>query len=203
MGAASADPKENAGLGVSAELAVVDMAAGSELGRGAKLKGRGDSVDCGNEVAAFGGSPNNEVVVLCAAEKVVVDVLAVFASNKGFGAISAASGFFSVASLVATSENGKPVVARGFSGTDEGFPNENGRLETLPLVVAIVVDAGLSSVVLPNENAPGAGIVGPLGLSNVNGAGVSSSRLSLRLVISFCRYCISGWTAEKAKLHKI
>jgi hypothetical protein len=95
--------------------------------------------------------------VLCGAEVLVADVLAVVGSNKDF-AVSAASGFFSITSPVAVSENGKLVVADGFSGTADAFPNANGRLEVpLLLVVAVVVDPDLSSVVLPNENGDDAG----------------------------------------------
>lgn len=101
-------PNEKVDLTVSVE-AVVDGAEDSEPGRGPKVKGRGDGVDCGGGkpvkgVAAFGGSPNNEDV-LCGA---VVDV-AVVGSNNGFGSIGAASGIFSVPSP-ATSENGRFVV---------------------------------------------------------------------------------------------
>ena len=154
-------------------------------------------MDCGggspvNGVAAFGGSPNNEVVVLCDAE-LVVDVLAVLGSNK-FGVMDT-SCFFSLAPSDATSENGKLVVD-GFSRT--GFPNANGRLDVALLVV--VIDAGLSSVELVNENdegdvfcssavfpnekgsmigllSAGGAIVGPLSsldLPNVNCAGEST-----------------------------
>lgn len=112
-------------------------------------------MDCGggspvNGVVAFGGSPNNEVVVFCGAE--LVGVLAVLGSNK-FGAMDT-SCFFSLDPSDATSENGKLVVD-GFSRT--GFPNANGRLDVaLLLVVVVVIDAGLSSVGLANENDEGA-----------------------------------------------
>jgi hypothetical protein len=142
-------------LAGSVEVTEDEVAVDPELGKGTKVKGRGDGVDCGgapvNGVASFGNSPSNEVVVLCGAEELAVDALAMLGSNNGFGAIG---GFLSVASPAATSENDKLVVADGFSCTVD-FPN---RLEVpLVLVVAVAVDAGRSSVALPNENRDGAG----------------------------------------------
>jgi len=136
------DPKENRGLAGSVEVTEDEVAVDPELGKGTKVKGRGDGVDCGgapvNGVATFGSSPNNEVVVLCGAEELAVDALAMLGSNNGFGI----GGFPSVASPVATSENDKLVVAEGFSCTVD-FPNKSGRLEVpLVLVVAVAVDAG-------------------------------------------------------------
>ena len=136
------DPKGNAGLTVS------DVEAEPELGKGPKVKGRGDGVDCGggtDEKEALGSSPNNEAA-LCVAEP-TVDIPAVLGSNKGFGAIGTASGFFSILSLFGTSENGKLVVADGFSDTAAGLPNSNGRLEAPPLpvfIVAVEADEGLT-----------------------------------------------------------
>lgn len=141
------DPNENPGLAVSVGPSTVSV-TGPELGKGPKPKGRGDGVDCGGGTPVNGDvSPNNDGLVLCGAE-LVVDVLG---SNKGFGAMEAVSGFLSVA---ATRNNGWLEV--DFSGTARGFPKANGRLGLL-LGTAVVVDAGLSSEVLPNENSEGAG----------------------------------------------
>jgi hypothetical protein len=112
-----------------------------------------------NGLAAFGGSPNNKVLVFCGVEELVADMLAVVGSNKDF-AVGAASGFFSITSPVGLSENGKLVVTDGFSGTADGFPNANRRLEVpllLVIAVAFVVKPDLSSMVLPNENGDSAG----------------------------------------------
>ena len=154
-------------------------------------------MDCGGGTPAYGviafdGSPNNDGLMLCGAE-LVVDVLG---SNKGFGTVDTVSGFLSVAAI---NEDGWLVV---FSGTARGFPKANGRLGLLLGTVA-VVDAGLSTEILPNENGEGVicsfagfwkendpmigllsafrndvgdgieGPLSPLGLPNVNGAGES------------------------------
>ena len=110
-------------------------------------------MDCGgdtpvNRVADFDGSPNNDGLVLCEADPIVV--LAVLGWNKDFGARDAVSNLLSVA---ATNEDGWLVMV--FSGTAGGFPNANGIL----FGTAVVVDAGLSSEVLPNENGEGAGFL--------------------------------------------
>jgi hypothetical protein len=86
--------------------------------------------------------------VLCGAE-LIVDVLAVLGSNKGSGAIAAASTFFSV---VPQTKNGKPEVTDGFSCTTfvdpssmtrksrkAARPKHSSRLNSIPAVAWTLV----------------------------------------------------------------